>query len=118
VGIAADFAEQNLPEILPKDVALCLYRVAQESLRNIRKHSQATHVHVQLAGTPSAGPPDGILLRVVDEGNGFELEQALKKGGLGIISMEERVRLLGGQLTIHSQPGLGTTVMASVPLTS
>ncbi len=118
VGIAADFAEQNLPEILPKDVALCLYRVAQESLRNIRKHSQATHVHVQLAGTPSAGPPDGILLRVVDEGNGFELEQVLKKGGLGIISMEERVRLLGGQLTIHSQPVLGTTVMASVPLKS
>jgi hypothetical protein len=54
----------------------------------------------------------------VDEGNGFELEQVLKKGGLGIISMEERVRLLGGQLTIHSQPVLGTTVMASVPLKS
>ena len=114
--IPAEFLAQDVPSPLPKDVALCLYRVAQESLRNIRKHSQATEVQLRLTGEPAETGAQRVLLEVQDTGDGFELDQVLRKGGLGLISMEERVRLVGGQLTVQSQPGVGTTVTASVPL--
>jgi two-component system, chemotaxis family, CheB/CheR fusion protein len=114
--IPVDFVPQNVPAVLPKEVSLCLYRVVQESLRNIAKHSRATQVYVRLAGGPGTDGKQSISLRVEDQGDGFDLDQALRKGGLGFISMEERVRLVGGTLTIQSQPGQGTTVTALVPL--
>jgi len=58
----------------------------------------------------------GVRLRVEDTGDGFDVGEARKKGGLGVISMEERVRLVGGKFDIRSQPGLGTTVEVFVPL--
>ena len=101
-----------MPAELPNHVALCLYRVAQESLRNIHKHAaNADAVQVSLTGSP-----EGITLRVEDNGDGVHLDDAVKRGGLGLISMEERVRLVNGKLTIQSQPGKGTTVTAFVPL--
>jgi two-component system CheB/CheR fusion protein len=111
LNIQCKVESRNVPASLPEDVSLCLYRVAQESLRNIAKHSRASRVRVALAGKK-----DGIALRIEDAGDGFDLKQVKGKGGLGLISMEERVRLLNGQFAIHSQPGKGTTVDIFVPL--
>ena len=110
MGIPAKF-ESKGPTLLPEDVSLCLYRVAQESLRNIAKHAQATKVRVVLSARK-----DGIRLRIEDTGDGFDLKEVKGKGGLGLISMEERVRLVGGKFTIKSHPGEGTTVEVFVPL--
>lgn len=111
-GIPVQFAAEGVPAGLPNDVALCLYRIAQESLRNIHKHAaDADAVRVSLTGSP-----EGVTLRVEDTGDGFDLDEARAKGGLGLISMEERVRLVNGKLTVQSQPGKGTTVIAVVPL--
>ena len=110
-GIPVLFNVEDVPVSLPADVSLCLYRVAQESLRNIGKHAAASEVQVWLAGVR-----DGVQLRIEDSGDGFDVETALKKGGLGLISMEERVRLVNGKLSIQSQPKKGTKVEALVPL--
>lgn len=109
-GIPCEVQSRGVPISLPEDVSLCLYRVAQESLRNIAKHTQAKKVRVALSGKRA-----GISLRVEDTGDGFDLKEAKGKGGLGLISMEERVRLLNGKFTIDSHPGEGTTVEAVLP---
>jgi two-component system CheB/CheR fusion protein len=111
-GIPTEFTAKDMPPKIPQNVALCLYRVAQESLRNISKHAaSADQVRVSLTGGS-----EGITFVVEDTGDGFELEEGLRKGGLGLISMEERLRLVNGKLTIHSAPGEGTVVSAFVPL--
>jgi signal transduction histidine kinase len=111
-GISIDLTANETPAGLSKQMELCLYRVVQESLRNIRKHAATTdEVRVSLTGSE-----EGITLLVEDKGDGFDLSQALNKGGLGIISMEERMRVVDGKLTIRSAPGRGTTVEAFVPL--
>jgi signal transduction histidine kinase len=111
-GIPAIFESEGVPaSSLPEDVSLCLYRVAQESLRNIAKHAKAANVRVTLSARKV-----GIALRIVDTGDGFDLKEVKRKGGLGLISMEERVRLVKGNFTIQSQPGKGTTVEVFVPL--
>jgi len=111
LGVPAHFESEGVPAPLPEDVSLCLYRVAQESLRNIAKHASATSVRVALLGAEG-----GLTLRIEDTGNGFDLNEVKGKGGLGLISMEERARLVNGKLTIKSQPGKGTTVEVFVPL--
>jgi signal transduction histidine kinase len=110
-AVPCEVESRGVPAALPEDVSLCLYRVAQESLRNIAKHAEAAHVRVVLSGGKS-----GIALRVADTGDGFDLSEVKGKGGLGLISMEERVRLIHGKFTIQSRPGKGTTVEVSVPL--
>ena len=105
------FTATNVPVRLPSEVALCLYRLAQESLQNVHKHSQSPHVKVRLECSRQ-----GVTLRIEDAGDGFDLDAALKKGGLGLISMEERVRLAKGELSIQSSPGEGTVVTAFIPL--
>lgn len=97
--------------MLPEDVSLCLYRVAQESLRNIAKHAKAKSIAVILSRAA-----DGIKLCVEDTGEGFDVRKVKGKGGLGLISMEERVRMVSGRFSIKSQPGKGTTVEVFVPL--
>jgi PAS domain S-box-containing protein len=110
-GIPVRFKAATIPA-MASGVALCLYRVAQESLRNIARHAAATDsVTVTLTGETN-----GVTLRIRDTGGGFELDQALKKGGLGLISMEERVRSMNGELTIDSRPGSGTVVSVFVLL--
>jgi PAS domain S-box-containing protein len=93
-----------------KTTATCLYRVAQESLRNSTIHGHATEVHVELTAEAAS-----IHLRVRDNGTGFSIEDARTNTGLGLISMQERIRFVGGTLTVSSQPGKGTEISASVP---
>jgi signal transduction histidine kinase len=92
-------------------VALCLYRVAQEALGNTAAHAGARQVHVTLSGTE-----DGLELVIADDGQGFNLAQAQRRGGLGLISLDERVRLVGGSLTINTQVTRGTELRVQVPL--
>lgn len=101
----------RIPAALLDSVALCLYRVVQESLQNIAKHSRAREVDVRL--TASKGE---IELSIEDFGDGFDLRSLKDKRGLGLISMEERVRFVGGTFTIDSRPGKGTRVRVRVPL--
>jgi len=109
-GASIQFVAENIPPSIPEDVSLCLYRVAQESLRNIAKHAGVANVRVQLSGSNK-----GITLRVEDTGEGFHLKQVRSKGGLGLISMEERARLVNGRYSLVSRPGKGTTVELFVP---
>jgi signal transduction histidine kinase len=106
-----EFISGNVPDSIPQDVALCLYRVAQEALRNVGKHAEAERVEVRLTGC------DGeIELTVVDFGNGFDLDRVKTAKGLGLVSMEERARMVNGQFSITSQEGQGTSVVVRVPL--
>ncbi len=91
--------------------ATCLYRITQESLRNAVKHGRATEVQVSLSLTS-----DSVQLRIRDNGTGFSADSVRSKAGLGVVGMRERIRLVSGELTISSQPGQGTEVIASVPL--
>ena len=93
-------------------VGTCLYRVVQESLRNISRHAQASAVHLVLREEGQ-----GITLSIRDNGKGFEGDGLLSRG-LGFVSMRERVRLVGGTLLVESQPGHGTTVKVSIPKNS
>ena len=103
--------EASWDEAAPPSVALCFYRVAQESIRNAARHSHATKVKVSLAKSDSL-----LSLRISDDGVGFDVREALTQGGLGLRSMEERVRLIGGGLELASQPGHGTTLTVTVDL--
>jgi len=91
--------------------ATCLYRIAQESLRNAVTHGRATEVRVTLSVGPGC-----LQLRVRDNGKGFVTDSARTKTGLGVVSMRERIRLVNGTLTLASEPGRGTEIRASVPL--
>jgi two-component system, chemotaxis family, CheB/CheR fusion protein len=110
-GVSCRAESRGVPDSLPENISLCLYRVAQESLRNIARHAKATKVRVTLSGRRG-----GVALRIEDAGDGFDLKDTKRKGGLGLISMEERVRLVNGKLTILSNPGKGTAVEVFVPL--
>ena len=104
---------------LPEHVATALYRIAQESIQNAVKHSGAREVFVRLDRIS-----DGVLLVVGDDGHGFDLGQRAHPVGVaaapepryGLVGMQERIQLLGGRLTIESEPGAGTTIRAVVPL--
>jgi len=108
-----DFKSHDLPAALPTDLSLSLFRVLQEALRNATKHSMVKNFEVRLWGSS-----DEIHLTVKDSGAGFDREAAMKSTGLGLTSMQERLRLVGGALSIESQPRRGTTIYARVPFTS
>jgi signal transduction histidine kinase len=109
--VDAEFTAADVPREVPEDVALCLYRIAQESLRNIGQHAGISQVSVRL----SAGPSE-LVLAIVDNGDGFDPERIKGNRGLGLVSMEERLRIVGGTLSIRSHPGSGTHIEAKVPL--
>jgi PAS domain S-box-containing protein len=111
--VKIEFKSHDLPGPLSPDISLCLFRVLQEALHNSTKHSGARHVEVQLWGTS-----DEIHLTVSDSGAGFDREAAKGTQGLGLISMEERLKLVKGTFSIESRPRLGTTIHARVPLSS
>jgi PAS domain S-box-containing protein len=96
---------------VPKNVSLCLFRIAQESLRNCVKHSGARRVRIVLEGVGG-----GVHLSVSDDGRGFDTESGALERGLGFTSMRERLRLVGGKLRIYSRPSRGTRLEISVPL--
>jgi PAS domain S-box-containing protein len=108
---AIDFRAENVPANVPPDVSLCLFRVMQEALHNAVRHSQVRHFDVQLRGTG-----DAVALTVRDHGVGFDLEEANRGMGLGLTSMKERLKLVGGELVIESHSTRGTTVVARVPV--
>jgi len=110
-GVTVDVHFDNIPKGLPRDVSLCLYRVLQEALQNVVKHGVSQHADVWLQGHS-----DTIGLTVKDSGAGFDPHEAMRGPGLGLTSMTERLKVVGGRLSIHSQPGRGTTIDAVAPL--
>src|SRR5262249_18827867 len=110
-GIAVIYRPEDVPASLPKDVALCVYRVAQEALRNLAKHAAVNEAWVSLA---AAGGE--LVLRVQDRGIGFDPAALRSQPGLGLASLNERIHLIQGELTITSAPGEGTTVAVRIPL--
>jgi PAS domain S-box-containing protein len=102
---------ENIPKALPQAISLCLYRVLQEALQNVVKHSTSRHADVSLNGQVN-----GINLTVKDSGTGFKPRDAMRGPGLGLASMRERLNVIGGQLSIHSRLGRGTTIHAVAPL--
>jgi len=109
-GLKIEFTHDQMPAISP-DTAVCLYRIAQEGLRNAIKHSGAQQAEVVLSRTA-----DAISLWIVDHGRGFDPRQVQGKSGLGLVSMRERVRYLGGEIAIDSQLSGGTRLHVRVPL--
>jgi PAS domain S-box-containing protein len=109
--IDIQFSSCEVPFNVPKDVALCLFRVTQESLGNVIKHSQADSAHVELGANGS-----GVSLRISDAGRGFDPDLSNPYAGIGLAGMRERLRLIGGRLSINSEPLRGTEILAEVPL--
>jgi signal transduction histidine kinase len=105
------FTTADVPHPLPQEISLCVLRVVQEGLRNAVKHSGANCFQVSLRGTG-----DGIELHVGDEGAGFTPETAQAKGGLGLVSMRERVQLAKGTIRIDAKPGRGTKITVNIPV--
>jgi signal transduction histidine kinase len=110
-GIACEFIAEGVRDAVPQDVALCLYRITQEALRNVGKHAEAERVEVRLTRRGNE-----IELAIVDFGDGFDLGKVKTARGLGLVSMEERARMVNGQFSISSQEGQGTSVVVRVPL--
>jgi signal transduction histidine kinase len=109
-GIQVEFSPENVPHAVPPDVALCLFRIVQEGLQNVKKHSGAVRAEVNLRKLGHE-----LHLSVRDEGRGFDCRDRRNKEGMGIQSMEERTRLLGGRFKVYSSPGKGTRIEACVP---
>jgi PAS domain S-box-containing protein len=110
-NVRIEFSHSDVPATIPKEISLCLFRVLQEALQNAVKHSADQNFRVEVRGTK-----EGISLAVRDSGIGFDWKDAMNRRGLGLISMRERLRLVNGELSIQSEPGRGTTVLARVPL--
>jgi signal transduction histidine kinase/ABC-type uncharacterized transport system substrate-binding protein len=110
-GIEIDLLTDDVPRSVQPDVALCLFRIVQEGLRNLKKHSGTAKAQVRLRKVANK-----LHVSVSDEGVGFDLHDLGGKEGLGIRSMEERAYLLGGRFEIYSKPGKGTRIEAVVPL--
>ncbi len=109
-GTEIDFSSDDIPRNVHSDVALCLFRIVQEALQNLKKHSGAVKAEVRLRRTGNR-----ILVSIRDEGKGFDA-RVNGEPGMGIRSMRERARLAGGHLKIYSEPGRGTRIEATVPL--
>jgi PAS domain S-box-containing protein len=109
--VSVEFKEENVPIHLSKDVSLCLFRVAQEGLHNAVKYSGTTQFTVILRKIANE-----VRLEVRDSGIGFDVEKAKRNRGLGLVSMQERIHLVGGTFFVDSTPGEGTRIVAVVPL--
>lgn len=108
--IEVRFIEGETPRDIPKDVALCLFRVAQEALGNVIKHSATQNAEVELSANEH-----GIQLRIADSGKGFATDDRSPSTGIGLIGMSERLRLVGGRFLVRSEPLKGTEIVAEVP---
>jgi len=109
-GLAVSFEASDQLEDVPPEMALCLYRVAQETLHNAASHAGARHVLVGLTLRE-----EELELSVRDDGCGFDLASARRRGGLGLLSIDERVRLVGGVVELRTAPGRGTAVSVRIP---
>jgi PAS domain S-box-containing protein len=109
--VMIEITDANVPHPLPKDIALCLFRVAQEALHNAVKYSGTNQFTVEIVGMA-----DCVQLVVCDAGAGFDMEAAKRTRGLGLVSMQERVHLVHGSFSVESRPGQGTKILVVVPL--
>ncbi len=109
--VSVRFHNGELPSVIPRETASCLYRVVQESLQNIARHSGAKRASVNISMKKNV-----VAVSISDDGSGFELEEARGRGGLGLIGMEERTRLVHGKLSIAARKGHGTKISVEVPL--
>ena len=107
--IPITFTDERVPEILPNDLTLCLFRIAQEALQNAIKHGRARTIAMHLEGGDSS-----LTLTVVDDGAGFDVNGTWGRG-LGLVSMTERLESIGGRMSIHSSPGAGTSIEVDAP---
>jgi signal transduction histidine kinase len=107
--INADFQINGVPEKVNPRIARCFYRIAQEALNNVIKHSRATLAHVTLTFAN-----DSLIMRVKDNGIGFDLETSTC--GLGLVSIDERIQSIDGTVAVHSSPQQGTLIIAEAPL--
>jgi len=110
-NVQVDFTHDGVPRNLPQEVALSLFRVLQEALQNAVKYSGTDHFEVELCGTDS-----DLTLKVRDFGPGFDVAEAMKTKGLGLVSMRERINLVKGELEIKSDSVSGTEITAQVPI--
>jgi PAS domain S-box-containing protein len=110
-GIVVNYQTENIRREVPPNIAVCLYRIVQEALRNISRHAEATEVAITLVGEDQA-----IRLSIRDNGKGFDPGQKTSKVGLGLDSMKERANLIGGDFSAKSQPGQGTVIEVLAPL--
>jgi len=108
--LKVEFHQSGFPATLDKDITLCVFRIAQEGLRNCVKHSGAESARLVLTKTRNA-----VRLVVSDNGCGFNTKTELMEKGLGFISMKERLHLLGGEINVYSRPLRGTRIEVSVP---
>jgi signal transduction histidine kinase len=109
-GINVDFRSEDVTKEVAPDAALCVFRIVQEGLRNLKKHSGTSSAQVSLVRTSNS-----IRVSISDAGVGFDVRGLSSTAGLGVRSMEERAHLLGGRFRIRSEPGRGTDVEAWVP---
>jgi len=105
------FVARKVPRKIPPDIASSLYRVSQEALRNVAKHAGTTAVSLTLAGDTHR-----LSLTIRDNGAGFDARSVQGNGGLGLISMQERVRLVNGEFSLKTRPGHGVLIAIRVPL--
>ena len=110
-GIEVSLTDRGVPSQLPMDLSTSLYRIAQEALRNATKHAKGAPVRIVLEASN-----DHVHLTVEDAGPGFELNEVRMQGGLGLVSMQERARLVGGNVLLRSRRGAGTLILARVPV--
>ena len=111
-GTTAVFTHKDIPESIPREISISLFRVTQEALHNSAKYSGEKHFEVHLQGMPGE-----IVLEVRDRGVGFDAA-SVKSKGLGLVSMAERIDLVNGRITIDSKLNIGTRICARVPLAS
>ena len=110
-GMQVEFSHQNVPRCVSPDAALCLFRIVQEGLRNVKKHSGAAGARVRIENMD-----DTLHLSIDDDGKGFDMKAVSERQGLGLWSMRERVRLVGGRFEIHSETQKGTRIEVWLPL--
>lgn len=110
-GKPAWVSVRDIPHKLPREVAINLYRITQEALRNVTKHAGSAPVSIALVGSDQS-----VDLSIRDAGKGFHLGAPGGRKGLGLISMAQRAELMGGTLDLHSEPGRGTRIHVRVPL--
>ncbi|MBK7999533.1 MAG: sensor histidine kinase [Verrucomicrobia bacterium] len=115
-GMAVNLSLNRLPKAIPDDIELNLYRIIQEALGNIEKHSRATKVSLRLARQASK-----LCAAIADNGCGFDPiaprpRRTAKGGGMGLVDMRERAALLGGHCQLRSMPGSGTEIVVEMPL--
>jgi signal transduction histidine kinase len=111
-GIQVVFSHKDVPRSVPPDISLCLFRIVQEGLRNVQKHSGAAHAQVRIETMD-----DTLHLSISDDGAGYDVNDGAGRQGLGLRSMQERVRLVGGRFEIHSKTRKGTRIDVWAPLT-